>query len=110
MDFVMNGVHWSVRFVDPNSLLLVDRTNHKTVATTDPYTHHVYLSESLRGDFLKRVLTHELGHCAMVSYNMLGDVSRMAKPEQRINMEEWVCNFIADLGDEILFLSNALIG
>lgn len=109
MDFVMNGIRWTVRFVHPDSILLIDRTNHKTVATTDPYTHQIYLSEGLRGDFLHRVLTHELGHCAMISYNMLGDVARMAKPEQRINMEEWVCNFIADYGPEILFLSNRLL-
>lgn len=109
MDFVMNGVLWTIRFVDPDSLLLIDRTNHRTVATTDPYTHNVYLSKALRGGFRKRVLTHELGHCAMVSYHMLKDVERMAKPEQRINMEEWVCNLIADHGSEILFLSDALL-
>lgn len=109
MDFIMNGVHWTVQFVHPNSILLVDRTNTKTVATTDPYTHRVYLSEELRGDFLHRVLAHELGHCAMVSYDMLGDISHMAKPEQRINMEEWACNFIADYGAEVLSLSNALL-
>lgn len=109
MDFVMNGIHWTVRWVHPDSILLIDRTNHKTVATTDPYTHQVYLSETLRGDFLRRVLTHELGHCAMVSYNMLGDVAKMAKPEQRINMEEWVCNLISDHSREILFLSETLL-
>ncbi len=109
MDFVMNGIHWTVRWVHPESLLLIDRTNHKTVATTDPYTHQVYLSTALRGDFLRRVLTHELGHCAMISYNMLGDVAKMAKPEQRINMEEWTCNLIADHGREILFLSETLL-
>lgn len=109
MDFVMNGIPWSIRRVHPDSLLLIDRTNTRTVATTDPYTHTVYLSEALRGSFLCRVLTHELGHCAMVSYGMLGDISSMTKPNRQIDMEEWICNFLADFGGDIFVIADRIL-
>lgn len=95
-EFVINGIVWRIEFVPPDSLLLYDRTNTHTVATTDPILHRVYISTTLGGDFLRRVLAHELGHCIMVSYNMLDYIRHMTKKEHWVEMEEWVCNFLAD--------------
>lgn len=99
--FTINSVVWTVEFVQPDSILLYDRTGHHTVATTDPYLHKVYLSIALSGDFLRRVLTHELGHCVMVSYGTLDYVNHMTKPEHRVEMEEYICNFLADYSPEV---------
>lgn len=101
--FFMNGHFWKVKFVDPYSPMLVDRTNSLTVATTDPETHCVYLSNNLYGDFLKTVLLHELGHCALFSFDLLSDI-------HRIEAEEWVCNFIADYGEKIFSLGYSILG
>ena len=108
--FYMNGRLWHVRFVSPYSPYLVDRTDTLRVATTDPETSTIYLSKDLSGDFLNRVLIHELGHCAMVSYHLLEDIHRMVKPKYWMDAEEWVCNFIADYGLKIFSAAYSILG
>lgn len=108
--FYMNGYLWKVFFVDPNSELLVDRTGILRIATTDPVTYCVYLSNTLKGDLLNRVLIHELGHCTMISFHLLEDIHRMVKPDYWIEAEEWVCNFIADYGLQIFSTAYSILG
>lgn len=106
--FVMNDILWHVKRVHPESVLLFDRTGHQTVATTDPTTHAVYLSEALDGGFLRRVLTHELVHCLLISFGMLPELHHMAKDDERIALEEWACNLIADFAPFVLSICNSL--
>ena len=108
--FYMNGYLWRVYFVDPNSDFLVDRTNIWRVATTDPVTYCIYVSNALEGDFLKKVLIHELGHCVMVSFDLLDDIHRMVKRKYWIEAEEWVCNFLADYGLKVFSIAYAIVG
>ena len=106
----MNGYHWQIKFVDPYNPLLVDRTGTLTVATTDPLTSCVYISDAISGSFLTRVLIHELGHCAIFSYHLLDDIHQMIKPKYWIEAEEWVCNFIADYGFKIFDIAYSVLG
>lgn len=106
----MNGYLWRVEMVNPYSQKLVDRTKQLRVATTDPNDLCVYLSTDLKGDFLMRVLVHELGHCAMYSFNLIEEIHRMVYPEYWIEAEEWVCNFIADYGMQIFNIAYSVIG
>lgn len=106
----MNGYHWQIKFVDPYNPLLVDRTDTLTVATTDPLTSCVYISDAISGSFLTRVLIHELGHCAIFSYHLLDDIHQMIKPKYWIEAEEWVCNFIADYGFKIFDIAYSVLG
>lgn len=108
--FYMNGYLWKVIFVDPGSDLLVDRTGNLTVATTDPETYCVHVSTDISGDFLKKVLVHELGHCCMISFGLIEDIHRMVKPKYWIDAEEWVCNFIADYGLKIFSIAYSIVG
>lgn len=108
--FFMNNIAWVVKKVDPTSALLVDRTGKHTVATTDPATFSVYLSADLQGDFLIRVLLHELGHCAIVSFGLLDEIHKMVIPMYRIDAEEWICNFIADYGRIIFEAASQILG
>lgn len=108
--FYMNGYLWRVFFVDPDSDLLVDRTDTKTIATTDPETYCIYLSNALRGDLLNKVLIHELGHCTMISFHLLDDIHRMVKRRYWMEAEEWVCNFIADYGLRIFSTAYRILG
>lgn len=105
----MNGYLWTVVLVPPNSIELVDRTGELRVATTDPVSRTVFLSNDLQGDFLKRVLLHELGHVAMISFGLLTQIHRMTKPRDWIEMEEWICNFIADYGSGIFETANRVL-
>lgn len=108
--FNMNGYIWRVKFVHPYDKKLVDRTRKLRVATTDPDDFCVYLSKDLKGDFLIRVLIHELGHCTMFSFDLIDEIHRMVYPKYWIEAEEWVCNFIADYGMRIFKTAYSLIG
>lgn len=66
--FVLNGDVWRPVPVDRDDPRPIDRTGTFRLATTDPSTMCVYLSNRLHGLDLEVVLTHEVGHCAMYSY------------------------------------------
>lgn len=108
--FVMNGYFWSIVYVEPNDPVLEDRTGKMCVATTDPNTYCIYLNATLHGEFLNRVLIHELGHAAMVSYHLIEELHRMVEPFYWIEMEEWICNFIADYGSMIFSIASKTLG
>lgn len=96
--FIMNGYLWTIEFVNHNDSRLIDRTGKITVATTDPKDLKIYLSNELKGDFLITVFIHELSHCALWSFDLLYLIHKMTKPEYWIDMEEFICNFLADYG------------
>jgi len=100
--FEMNGVVWGIIFVEPDNPVLIDRTNTLTLACTDPVTKRVYISNRLRGKLYFKVLMHELGHCALVSYGLLDEIHEMVIPEYWIPAEEFICNFIAEYGLKII--------
>lgn len=108
--FSMNGYSWRIKFVKYNSPMLVDRTRTLTVATTDPKTLTVYISDHLYGDFLMTVFIHELGHCALYSYDLLDDIHRMTYPDSWIDMEEFICNFLADYGRRLFDIAYRSMG
>lgn len=96
--------------VDQNSPMLTDRTGKITVATTDPETYTVYLSDKLQGDFLIKVLLHELGHCTMISFGLLDYIHDAVYPEKWIEAEEWICNFLTDYGFTIFRAAYKVVG
>ena len=109
-EFYMNGLHWRIRFVNPNSDILIDRTLSKTVAVTDPDTMTIYLSNKLRGEFLTRVVLHELSHAMMYSYHYLDEIHRYCKKRYWIEMEELIANLIADRAYEIFQRAYDVVG
>lgn len=109
--FVINGILWRVETVDPGSPYLIDRTHQYRLATTDPNTKCVYLSNKLRertDDLPQRVLIHELGHCVIFSYDLFDEIHEMVKPEYWVDAEEWICNFIADYGTMIFSIAQTV--
>lgn len=55
--------------------------------------------------YFDQVLIHELGHCALFSFDLICDIHQMVSREFWIEAEEWICNFIADYGMMIFFHS-----
>lgn len=106
----MNGDLWRVQIVDPDSPELIERTGQLTVATTDPVNYCVYLSSSLREPFFTTVLIHELGHCTMISFDLIDYIHERVPPEYWVDMEEFMCNFIADYGMKIFQTAYDLFG
>lgn len=106
----MNGILWRIRFVNPNSDILIDRTLLKTVAVTDPDTMTIYLSNKLRGEFLTRVVLHELSHAMMVSYGYLDIIHKYCKKRYWIDMEELIANLISQQAKEIFERAYDIVG
>lgn len=108
--FVMNGYLWHVCIVNANDDRLVERTGRRTVATTDPEYLVVNLSNALYGDFLMTVFIHELGHCALWSYGLLTFIHERVDPAYWIDIEEFMCNFLADYGFRIFKIAYKNMG
>lgn len=109
-EFYMNGLHWNVRWTNPTDPILIDRTLTKTVAVTDPDTMTIYLSNKLRGEFLNRVLIHELSHCVMYSYRLIDRIHRMCKRKYWVDMEEFCANLLANYGNQVFGLTYSILG
>lgn len=108
--FYLNGDLWRVKSVNPNHPELVDRTGKRCVATTNPVEYCVYLSDQLQGTLFARVLIHELGHCTMISFDLLEEIHRLVEPDKWVEAEEFVCNFIADYGLTIFDTAYQMFG
>lgn len=108
--FYMNGDWWTVRWTDPTNPILVDRTNVLTCAVTDPQTMTIYLSNKLRGEFLTKVVLHELSHAMMYSYQYLDEIHRYCKKRYWIEMEELIANLIAQQAKEIFQRAYDIVG
>lgn len=107
---MINNLVWEIEFVDPNSDLLIDRTDTLRIATTDPNVKKIYLSKNIQKNMLERVLIHELGHCVIFSYDLFDEIHKMVYPEYWIDVEEWVCNFVADYGLTIYSIAKRFMG
>lgn len=100
--FILNHELWQVKRVKSTSKTLIDRTGRYRIATTDPHTHCIYISNKITGKFRDTVLMHELGHCVMFSYGLIDDIHSFVHPDNWIYAEEWVCNFIAHYGQKVM--------
>ena len=69
----------------------------------------MYISRAIPYNMRERVLIHELGHCALFSFNLLEEIHAMCYPSKWHDVEEWVCNFIADYGHTIFQTGQSLL-
>lgn len=108
--FAMNGVRWDVMGADAGSTALIDRTGTATVATTDPQTGTIRISDGIGGGMLERVMLHEAAHAALVSFGLLDGLHGLARPGFEIEAEEWACNFLADYGIDVFRAAYGMLG
>lgn len=98
MNFVINGINWNLVYVSPVSSKLTRSDGSITVGMTDITEKRVYISDNLQGQFLKKVISHEIVHCSMFSYGV----------DLGIEQEELVADLIATYGEEIIDTANRL--
>lgn len=108
--FYMNSDLWRVRFVSPSDDVLIDRTGKRTLAVTDYSTKMISIANNLCGELLRRVFVHELGHCIMFSYGLLPELHRMVKKQYWIEVEEWVCDFLANHSHFVIRITRDILG
>lgn len=99
MDFTINGVRWGVQFVRGTDNRLRRSDGVLTLGVTDAIDRKVYLSDALTGSLLEHVLCHEICHCVCFSWGIYIP----------IETEEWLCNFVADHGKEIIYTLDDLL-
>lgn len=96
--FTINGEHWKVVLCSVHHPMLTRSDGSLSVGACDDASKTIYLRGDLRGNFLKKVLCHELAHAAMFSYNV----------ELTIEQEEIVADLIATYGEEIIDITNMI--
>lgn len=97
--FCINNICWKIKFTDEYNPVFRRSNGTYTVGCTDLSTKTVYLSNKLRGDFLKRVLTHEVVHTLIYSLGLIMNTKQ----------EEILADFIAKYAKDILKIAdNAL--
>lgn len=96
--FVINGVKWDILFIAPQSDKLRRSDGSLTCGVCDFGDKCIYLSDMLRGAFLRKVYIHEVCHAAVFSYSINLDIGQ----------EEFLCDFIASFGDEIFAIVDDL--
>lgn len=97
--FTINGIDWDLRLVRPNSRLLQRSDGTLTLGVTDGNTNTIYINNRLNDYMFRKVLCHEVCHALMFSYDINID----------IEFEEWVCDYVATHGFEIIDLVDKLM-
>ena len=97
--FIINGIEWEIVFTSAYSTDLMRSDGSITVGMSDFNTKCVYLSNALKGAFLRKVLAHELVHAFCFSY----DISIP------IEQEEFMADWISTYGTELVYLLDDLM-
>lgn len=97
--FEINGIKWNIIWVNPNSDNLRRSDGSITVAVTDWNDKCVYMSNMLRGGFMRKVLAHELVHCFMFSFSI----------HIPIQEEEFIADWVATYGTDLIYLLDDLM-
>lgn len=97
--FEINGIHWDIVWVNPNSDNLRRSDGSITVAVTDWNDKSVYMSNKLRSGFLRRVMAHELVHCFCFSRNIY----------MPIQEEERLADWVSLHGSDLVYLLDDLM-
>lgn len=92
--FIINGIQWDIVFVEQYNDNLRRSDGSITVGVTDFPQRTVFLSNLLKGPFLRKVMAHELCHCFCFSYDLTFDIEE----------EERMADFIATYGEELIYL------
>lgn len=92
-----NGEIWRVLLVSPNHPQLQRDDGSWTIGACNDNTKTIYISDNLDLFMQRKVLSHELTHAAMFSYNV----------SLTLEQEELLADLIATYGREIVCKANS---
>lgn len=99
MVFQVNKNIWQVRFVNPNSDYLKMSNGRQVLGMCDNNIKTVFIADNQSDYKTEHILCHEITHTICFEYNI-------SLPYET---EEWLCNFMADYGKEIIYLLDDLL-
>lgn len=94
--FYINGEYWKIIAAPSDDEKLRRSDGGFTVGVCDNNDKAIYLNSELEGDFLKKVLCHEITHAAMFSYDVF----------LTIFQEELVADLMATYGEQIIDITD----
>lgn len=92
MKIVVNKIPWNILYVPSNSPNLLRSDGSITLGVTDRNVNCVFISNSLRGELLYKVICHELCHVYVFSYDVYISLDE----------EERMADFISSFGKSII--------
>ena len=99
MLFNVHGNIWKIQFVNPNSKELLRSDGSSTFGVTDNSVKKIFIADNLSDEMTERVICHEITHVICFENNI----------SIPLETEEWLCNFMADHGKEIIYLLDDLL-
>lgn len=106
----INGEVWRVIRVPAGDPRLLDRTGAERLATTDPRSRTISISERIRPPLLDKVLLHEVAHAITVSWGLLPQVRRDTLRGDIIGVEEWAAQLVENHSIEALQVARRALG
>ena len=107
---LVNGELWNINLVPPNSPLLVDRTGTLRIATADPDTLSINISNALTPPLLDQVVLHEVAHAITVSYGLLPPLRSTIPDYLHVLVEEWAVELLEKYSIEAIMLASESLG
>jgi Zn-dependent peptidase ImmA (M78 family) len=99
MNFIINGEIWKIFLISPFDFKLKRLDGQYTLGVCDNNKKIIYIADNLSEYYLKKVISHELTHAIMFSYNIfLNNYD-----------EELFADLIATYGQLILDLTESII-
>lgn len=108
--FVINGEVWRVIRVPAGDPRLIDRTGVARLATTDPRSRTICISEKVGPSLIDRVLLHEVAHAVTVSWGMLPRVRMDVLEGDTIGVEEWAAQLMENHAIEAIDAASTALG
>ena len=93
----INNEDWRVCLVSSNHPALQRYNGSWTIGVCDDNMKTIYISEDLDDYMIRKVLSHELTHAAMFSYNI----------NLTLDQEELLADLVATYGQEIVCKTNS---
>lgn len=108
--FVVNGQVWGVARVPAGDPRLIDRTDTQRLATTDPRTRTVYVSEDVVPPLLDRVMLHEVAHAVTISWGLLAGLRQRLPRRFWVDAEEWAAQLVENHAIEAVRAASESLG
>lgn len=99
MNFIVNGIEWNLRLVEPYSDNLKRSDNTITLGVTDNNTKTIYINNRLSDAMFDKVLCHELVHVFSFKNNL----------SIPIETEEIIANFMSLYGRDIIYIADDIM-
>lgn len=99
LTFTVNGNIWLVRFINISNKNLRRSDGSFTLGMCDNTIKTIFIANNQDNYKTEHILCHEITHAICFEYDI----------DLPIDTEEWLCNFMADHGKEIIYILDDLL-